>query len=111
MTTSVAEYDDATVLTVTGYVDRRTAPALGNEIEAVLRDRPSALIIDLSAVVAMVMSAVIAELVQAHQSVVPATTIVVVAAPGTVRILRKVNLDQIFAYPTLDEALASVRPH
>lgn len=107
MTTSVAAREGATVLAVAGEVDLATAPALENAIEAVLGQRPAALIIDLSAV-SFLASAGMATLVAAHQRAGEATRIAVVAdGPATSRQLKMTSLDQVFSlFATLDEALA-----
>lgn len=110
MTTSVADHDGATVLTVTGEVDLATAPALETAIDAALGAEPAGLIIDLSAV-SFLASAGMAALVAAHQRAGEATKIAVVAdGPATSRQLKMTSLDKVFAlYRTLDEALSGFR--
>ncbi|MEU7220219.1 STAS domain-containing protein [Nocardia iowensis] len=110
MTTTVAAQDGATVLTVAGEVDLATAPALESSIETILNGKPSALIIDLSAV-SFLASAGMAVLVATHQRAGDATAIAVVAdGPATSRQLKMTSLDQVFAvYSTLQEALAGLR--
>lgn len=110
MTTSVAVRDGATVLTVAGEVDLATAPALETAIEGILASKPTALIIDLTAV-SFLASAGMAALVAAHQRAGEATTIAVVAdGPATSRQLKMTSLDQVFAlHSTLEAALSSLR--
>ncbi|MFF2391849.1 STAS domain-containing protein [Nocardia sp. NPDC058114] len=108
MTTTTAVHDGVTVLTVTGEVDLATAPALDATIEAILADKPAALVIDLTAV-GFLASAGMATLVAAHQRAGETTAIAVVAdGPATSRQLKMTSLDQVFAmHTTLDAALAS----
>ncbi|WP_028476806.1 STAS domain-containing protein [Nocardia sp. CNY236] len=106
MTTAIAEHGGATVLTVTGEIDLATAPALESAIDAVLDDKPSALIIDLTAV-GFLASAGMAALVAAHQRAGTSTAIAIVAdGPATSRQLKMTSLDQVFSlYSTLEAAL------
>ncbi|NKY32594.1 STAS domain-containing protein [Nocardia speluncae] len=110
MTTSVADHDGVTVLTVTGEVDLATAPALETAIDAALDAGPDHLVIDLVAV-SFLASAGMAVLVAAHQRAGDKTTIALVAeGPATSRQLKMTALDQVFdLHSTLDAALASVR--
>ncbi|MEV0358789.1 STAS domain-containing protein [Nocardia sp. NPDC050697] len=107
MTTTVSSREGATVLSVAGEVDLATAPALENAIDAILGERPAALIIDLTAV-SFLASAGMATLVAAHQRAGESTAIAVVAdGPATSRQLKMTSLDQVFKlYATLDEAVA-----
>ncbi|MFC6012097.1 STAS domain-containing protein [Nocardia lasii] len=108
MTTTTAVHDGVTVLTVTGEVDLATAPALDATIEAILAEKPAALVIDLTAV-GFLASAGMATLVAAHQRAGETTSIAVVAdGPATSRQLKMTSLDQVFAmHTTLAAALAS----
>ncbi|NKY59172.1 STAS domain-containing protein [Nocardia flavorosea] len=110
MTTSVADHDDVTVLTVTGEVDLATAPALETAIDAALDAGTDHLVIDLAAV-SFLASAGMAVLVAAHQRAGDKTTIALVAeGPATSRQLKMTALDQVFdLHSTLDDALASAR--
>lgn len=110
MTTSVADHDGVTVLTVTGEVDLATAPALETAIDAALDAGPAGLVVDLAAV-SFLASAGMAALVSAHQRAGDKTTIALVAeGPATSRQLKMTALDQVFAlHATLDAALASFR--
>lgn len=110
MTTSVADHDGVTVLTVTGEIDLATAPALETAIDAALETGPAALVVDLAAV-SFLASAGMAALVAAHQRAGDKTTIALVAeGPATSRQLKMTALDQVFAlHATLDAALASLR--
>ncbi|MGW0100292.1 STAS domain-containing protein, partial [Nocardia sp. NPDC003354] len=97
MTTTTAVQDGVTVLTVTGEVDLATAPALDAAIEAILADRPAALVIDLTAV-GFLASAGMATLVAAHQRAGENTSIAVVAdGPATSRQLKMTSLDHASA--------------
>lgn len=110
MTTSVADHDGVTVLTVTGEVDLATAPALETAIDTALDAGSNHLVVDLAAV-SFLASAGMAALVAAHQRAVGKTTIALVAeGPATSRQLKMTALDQVFdLHSTLDDALASVR--
>nr|WP_033241691.1 STAS domain-containing protein [Nocardia carnea] len=110
MTTSVADHDGVTVLTVTGEVDLATAPALETAIDTALDAGTGHLVIDLAAV-SFLASAGMAALVAAHQRAGDKTTIALVAeGPATSRQLKMTALDQVFdLHSTLDGALASAR--
>ncbi len=110
MTTSVADHDGVTVLTVTGEVDLATAPALETAIDTALDAGTGHLVIDLAAV-SFLASAGMAALVAAHQRAGDKTTIALVAeGPATSRQLKMTALDQVFdLHSTLDDALASAR--
>lgn len=110
MTTAVTAHGEVIVLTVAGEVDLATAPALEIAIDAVLADKPAALVIDLSAVTFLA-SAGMAVLVATHKRAGDATRIAVVAdGPATSRQLKMTSLDQVFAlHSTLDAALAVFR--
>lgn len=110
MTTSVADHDGVTVLTVTGEVDLATAPALETAIDTALDAGTDHLVIDLAAV-SFLASAGMAALVAAHQRAGEKTTIALVAeGPATSRQLKMTALDQVFdLHSTLDGALASAR--
>lgn len=110
MTTSVADHDGVTVLTVTGEVDLATAPALETAIDTALDAGTDHLVIDLAAV-SFLASAGMAALVAAHQRAGDKTTIALVAeGPATSRQLKMTALDQVFdLHSTLDGALASAR--
>ncbi|AYF78846.1 anti-sigma factor antagonist [Nocardia yunnanensis] len=108
MTTSVTERAEATVLTVAGDVDLATAPALENALDAALAGRPTALVVDLSAV-SFLASAGMAVLVGAHKRAGDTRIAVVADGPATSRQLKVTSLDQVFSlHPTLEEALAAL---
>ncbi len=110
MTTSIADHDGVTVLTVTGEVDLATAPALETAIDAALDAGSDRVVVDLAAV-SFLASAGMAALVAAHQRAGEKTTIALVAeGPATSRQLKMTALDQVFdLHSTLDGALASFR--
>lgn len=95
------------VLTVSGAVDMLTAPMLADAIDAAARERPAALIVDLSPV-DFLASAGMSELITAQDDLAPAVRFGVVAdGPVTSRPLRIVGVDRLVPlHRTLDDALA-----
>jgi anti-sigma B factor antagonist len=110
ITTSVEHLDDITLLNVGEVVDLATAPALEEAIDRLLAEDPKALIVDLSAVTFLA-SVGLRLLVSTHEKVSKSGQFAVVASgPITSRPIQLTQLDRVFAmYPTLDEALKSVR--
>jgi anti-sigma B factor antagonist len=110
ITTSVEHRDDITLLTVGEVVDLATAPALEGAIDELLSEEPKALIIDLSEVTFLA-SVGLRLLVSTHEKISESGQFAVVASgPITSRPIQLTRLDEVFAmYPTLDEALRSVR--
>jgi anti-sigma B factor antagonist len=100
--------DAVVVVVVRGDVDALTAPLLSEEIDSVFTEKPSALIVDLSAVDFMASSGMTV-LVTAREQVTPTAWFGVVAdGSGTSRPLRLMGLDTVVGlHPTLDDALAS----
>lgn len=92
-----------------GALDMLTAPQLGEDIAAVLADKPSGLIVDLTDV-DFLASAGMQVLVTAHNLTDPDIRYAVVAdGPATSRPLKITGLTDIIAlYPTLDAALPHV---
>lgn len=97
------------VVTVAGEVDMGTAPALTEQADAVLADRPPALIIDLTGV-EFLASAGLETLLHAHHAAKDHTVVVVVAdGPATSRPIAVTGINSTIAlYRTLDEALAQL---
>jgi anti-anti-sigma factor len=102
-------FGDVAVVGVSGELDMLTTPELARAIEAAAGKKPSALVVDLTAV-GFLASAGMSTLITAHEDVAPQAKFGVVAdGPATSRPLRLVGIDQIFAvYRTLDAALAGV---
>ena len=101
-------FGDVAVVGVSGELDMLTTPELARAIEAAAGKKPSALVVDLSAV-EFLASAGMSTLITAHEDITPARFAVVADGPATSRPLRLVGIDQIFAvYRTLDDALAGV---
>jgi anti-sigma B factor antagonist len=110
ITTSVEHRDNITLLTVGEVVDLATAPALEGAIDELLSEDPKALIIDLSGVTFLA-SVGLRLLVSTHEKISQSGQFAVVASgPITSRPIQLTRLDEVFAmYPTLDEAMRSVR--
>jgi anti-sigma B factor antagonist len=115
MATAVPDFDvqqkwiDATVvLSVHGDVDALTAPLLSDAIASAFADKPSALIVDLSAVDFMASSGMTV-LMTTRELVAPTAWFGVVAdGSGTSRPLTLMGLDTVVGlHRTLDEALTS----
>jgi anti-sigma B factor antagonist len=100
--------DATVVLSVRGDVDALTAPRLSEAILDAWGEKPSALIVDLSAVDFMASSAMTV-LMTAREHVTPTAWFGVVAdGPGTSRPLKLMGLDTVVGlHRTLDDALAS----
>ncbi|MGA5466032.1 STAS domain-containing protein [Mycobacterium sp. NPDC050041] len=99
------------VVRASGAIDMLTAPALTEKVRAVVAQRPTAVIIDLTDV-EFLASAGMQVLVNTHHEVTPAIRFAVVAdGPATSRPLKITGLtDVITLFPTLDGALDHVRP-
>lgn len=110
LTTSVEHRDDSAVLRVQGVVDLATGDALQQAIDDLIATRPSALVVDLSAV-DFLASVGLQILVATHERLSPSARFAVVAdGPATSRPIQLTRLDEVIAlYPTLDEALSGVR--
>jgi anti-anti-sigma factor len=111
ISTSVSYDDGVAVLAVTGEIDLATIPAFELAIADALTQRPSALIVDLSAV-DFLASAGLQALVSTHEKVSGTAGFAVVAdGPATSRPIELTGLDQVLAlHSTLSEAKASVKP-
>jgi anti-anti-sigma factor len=110
ITATVADHDGVVVLSIGGEIDLVTAPALEEAIAGVLVDKPSALIIDLSAV-EFLGSVGLKILAATYEQLGDAAEFGVVArGPATRRPIHLTGLDKTFPlYPTLDDALTGVR--
>jgi anti-sigma B factor antagonist len=97
------------VVSVSGAIDMLTAPQLAQHIGFTLRERPKAVVVDLTDV-DFLASAGMQVLVAAHGDAGSQTRLVVVAdGPATSRPLKVTGItDFIDLYPTLDEALEKV---
>jgi anti-anti-sigma factor len=109
ITTSVSHDDSVTVLAVSGDIDLATIPAFEAAIAEALTQRPTALIVDLSAV-DFLASAGLQALVATHESVSGAAAFAVVAdGPATSRPIELTGLDHILSlHSTLGAAKAAV---
>jgi anti-anti-sigma factor len=104
-------HDSVVVIRCSGDLDMLTAPALERQIETALTKKPTAMIIDLSAV-DFLASVGMGLLVEAHDRCGTATQFMVVAdGPATSRPMRMIGLGEIMAlHPTLEQAFdAAVR--
>jgi anti-anti-sigma factor len=113
ITTSVSYDDGIAVLAIGGDVDLATIPAFQAAIADALSRRPTALIVDLSAV-DFLASAGLQALVATHENVSGAAAFAVVAdGPATSRPIELTGLDQILSlHSSLSEAKAAVTgPH
>ena len=109
ITTSVSYDDGVAVLAVSGEVDLATIPAFQAAIADALAQRPTALIIDLSAV-DFLASAGLQALVATHENVSGGAGFAVVAdGPATSRPIELTGLDQILSlHSSLSEAKAAL---
>jgi anti-sigma B factor antagonist len=98
------------VLTVGGEVDLVTAPALEEAIGGLVAEKPSALIVDLSAV-DFLASEGLRLLAATHERIGDSAQFAVVArGPATRRPIHLTGLDKIFSvYPTLHDALTELQ--
>jgi anti-sigma B factor antagonist len=108
--TAVAYEDGIAVLSVSGEVDLATVPALEAGIDEALATKPTALIIDLSAV-EFLASAGLQTLVTTQERLSSSGQFAVVAeGAATSRPIQLTGLDEIFElYPTREEALSAVK--
>lgn len=110
MTTSVGYHEGIAVLAVDGDVDLVTAPTLEEVIATVVADRPTALVIDLSAV-QFLASAGLKLLAATREKIRGSSRFAVVAhGPATRRPIHLTGLDEMFAvYSTVDDALTAIQ--
>ncbi|MCV7302073.1 STAS domain-containing protein [Mycobacterium barrassiae] len=109
ITTSVSHADGVAVLAVSGEIDLATIPAFEAAIADALKQRPTALIVDVSAV-DFLASAGLQALVATHESVRGEAGFAVVAdGPATSRPIELTGLDQILSlHASVDDAKAAV---
>lgn len=109
ITTSVSHDDGVAVLAVSGEIDLATIPAFEAAIAEALNQRPTALIVDLSAV-DFLASAGLQALVATHENVSGEAGFAVVAdGPATSRPIELTGLAQILSlHASLDDAKAAV---
>ena len=107
--TSVSFDDGIAVLAVTGEIDLATIPAFEAAITEALAQRPSALIVDMSAV-DFLASAGLQALVSTHETVSGTAGFAVVAdGPATSRPIELTGLDQILSlHSSLSAAKAAL---
>jgi anti-sigma B factor antagonist len=110
LTTSVAQREGVTVVSVGGEIDLSTAPAFEDAIAGALDEDPPVLVIELSAVSFMA-SAGLRILAATHEKFCKSGQLGVVASnPAVSRAIQLSGLDQLFAvHATLSDALKTVR--
>lgn len=109
ITTSISFDDGVAVLTVSGEIDLATIPAFQGAIADALSQRPTALIVDMSAV-EFLASAGLQALVATHEKVSGTAGFAVVAdGPATSRPIELTGLDQILSlHSSLRDAKAAL---
>ncbi|WP_428342966.1 STAS domain-containing protein [Mycobacterium sp.] len=111
---TLAERDegDAVVLSAEGIVDMAAAPELTDQIRAILRRRPAALVVDLSGVTFLAtagMSVLMEADRKSKELAIPFR--VVAQGPVTVKPMQLLGIDDLLAiYPTVPTALDGVSP-
>ena len=103
---------NAVVLSAEGIVDMAAAPTLTDQIRAILRERPAALVVDLTAV-SFLATAGMSVLMEANRKseelAIPFR--VVARGPVTVKPMQLLGIDDLLAiYPTVSTALDDVPP-
>jgi anti-sigma B factor antagonist len=103
---------NAVVLSAEGIVDMAAAPTLTDQIRAILRERPAALVVDLTAVTFLA-TAGMSVLMEAHRKseelAIPFR--VVAQGPVTITPMQLLGIDDLLAiYPTVSTALHDVPP-
>jgi anti-sigma B factor antagonist len=111
---TLAERHDgnAVVLSAEGIVDTAAAPALTNQIRAILRQRPAVLVIDFTGV-DFLATAGMSVLMEAHRKCeeLDISFRVVAQGPVTVKSMQLLGIDDLLAiYPTVPTALHGVPP-
>ncbi|TRW84964.1 STAS domain-containing protein [Mycolicibacterium sp. 018/SC-01/001] len=103
-------HDSLVVIRCVGDLDMLTVGALDRQIDTAFTKKPTAMIIDLSAV-DFLASVGMGLLVEAHDRCSDATQFIVVAdGPATARPMRMIGLAEIFAlHPTLEDAFDAAR--
>jgi anti-sigma B factor antagonist len=96
------------VVAVSGDLDIATVPTLAEAIQAAVRKKPAALIVDLSQV-NFLASAGMTLLIAVHEEIGPSARFGVVAdGPSTSRPLKMIGIDSVIdVYRCLEEALSS----
>jgi anti-sigma B factor antagonist len=103
---------NATVLSAEGIVDMAAAPVLTDQIRAILRQRPSVLVVDFSAVTFLA-TAGMSVLMEAHRKCeeLAISFRVVAHGPITVKPMQLLGIHDLLAiYPTVSAALHGVPP-
>jgi anti-sigma B factor antagonist len=101
------------VLSAEGIVDTAAAPALTDQIRAILRQRPAVLVIDLTGV-DFLATAGMSVLMEAHRKCeeLDISFRVVAQGPVTVKSMQLLGIDDLLAiYPTVATALHDVSPN
>jgi anti-sigma B factor antagonist len=111
---TLAERQDgnAVVLSAEGIVDTAAAPALTNQIRAILRQRPAVLVIDFTGV-DFLATAGMSVLMEAHRKCeeLDISFRVVAQGPVTVKSMQLLGIDDLLAiYPSVPTALHGVPP-
>lgn len=110
----LAERNDgnAVVLSAEGIVDMAAAPALTEQLRAILRRRPAVLIVDLTGV-AFLATAGLSVLMETNRKCEQLSIVfrVVASGPVTVMPMQLLGIDDLLAiYPTVDVALSAIPP-
>jgi anti-sigma B factor antagonist len=101
---------DAVVLSAEGIVDMAAAPTLTEQIRAILRQRPAALVVDLTGVTFLA-TAGMSVLMEAYRKSKELAICfrVVAQGPVTVKSMQLLGIDDLLAiYPTVSTALQGV---
>lgn len=104
---------NAVVLTAEGIVDVAAAPALTDQIRAILRRRPAVLVVDLTGVTFLA-TAGMSVLMEADRKSAELAISFRVVAPGpvTIKPMQLLGIDDLLGiYPTVDAALQGTPPN
>ena len=110
----LAEHDDgdAVVIAAAGIVDMAAAPALADQVGAILRRRPGTLVVDFSGVTFLAtagMSVLMEASRKCEELSIPFR--VVAHGPVTAKPMELLGIDDLLdIYPTVDAALHGVAP-
>jgi anti-sigma B factor antagonist len=109
ITTSIAQREGATVVSIGGEIDLNTAPEFEAAIAAALEEDPPVVLIELSEVRFMA-SVGLRILAATREKASKSTQVAVIASSAAAsRPIQLTGLDQVVSlYPTLDEALLAV---
>jgi len=111
ISTAVDRLDGTTVLTIDGVIDLATSPPLEELLGQLVDEGPAALVMDLTGV-SFLASVGLRILAETHERIGGSGKFAVVASgPVTARPIQLTKLDEFLAlYPTVDAAMAGLRP-